>query len=268
MRGRTNYKDSPGRGRLQHRLRLLRPLVIALLVFAATSGGSAASDSPPTLAEACGSTSGLEARSSWLMTGDGVRLYTIGAGGGSTAIVLAHQGRSDLCDTLPYAATLVPAGFRVLAFDFRGWGRSQSPSRHRLSLGRDLAAVVGRARAEGVQHVFLVGASMGGAAVVQNTSALRVDGRISISGTRLWPGFGINNPTGLKRIRAPFLYIGTLHDWRAPVKEALGIFRKIGARDKHVVFYSGSLHGWDLVDTARFAPKARARILKWIRSRA
>jgi pimeloyl-ACP methyl ester carboxylesterase len=268
MRERTTFEHTPGRGHRQRRLRPLRLLVIALLVIGATTGGSAAADSPPTLTEACGTTSGLDAHSSWLMTSDGVRLYTIEAGRGSTAIVLAHQGRSDLCDTLPYAATLVPAGFRVLAFDFRGWGRSQSPSRNRLSLGRDLAAVVARAREEGVEHVFLIGASMGGAAVVQNTSALRVDGRISLSGTRLWTGFGINNPKGLKRIRAPFLYIGTLHDWRAPMKEALGIFRKVGARDKHAVFYSGSLHGWDLVDTARFAPNARARILKSIRSRS
>jgi dienelactone hydrolase len=268
MRERTTFEHSPGYGRLQDLLRPLRPLVIPLLVVAATTGGSAAADSPPTLAEACGSAYGLEAQPSWLMTRDGVRLYTIEAGGGSTAIILAHQGRSDLCDTLPYAAKLAPAGFRVLAFDFRGWGRSQSPSRNRLSLGRDLAAVVARAREEGVEHVFLIGASMGGAAIVQNTSALRVDGRVSLSGTRLWTGFGINNPNGLKRIRAPFLYLGTLHDWRAPVKEALGIFRRIGARDKRAVFYSGSLHGWNLVGNARYSAKARALVLTWIRTRS
>jgi dienelactone hydrolase len=116
--------------------------------------------------------------------------------------------------------------------------------------------------------VFLAGASMGGAAVVENTSALRVDGRISLSGTRLWSGFGINNPKGLKRVHAPFLYLGTRHDWRAPVKEALGILRKIGARDKRAVFYPGSRHGWDLVENGRFGSSTRALVLKWIRSRS
>ena len=116
--------------------------------------------------------------------------------------------------------------------------------------------------------MFLAGASMGGAAVVQNTSTLRVDGRISLSGTRLWSGFGVNYPKGLTRVRAPFLYLGTRHDWRAPVKEALGIFRKIGARDKRAVFYSGSRHGWDLVENGRFGPGVRALVLKWIRSRS
>jgi hypothetical protein len=223
---------------------------------------------PPTLAEACGSTSGLDARASWLTTADGVRLYTVEAGSGATAIVLAHQGRSDLCDTLPYATTLVASGFRVLAFDFRGWGRSQSSSRHGLALGTDLAAMVQRSRADGAKHVFLVGASMGGAAVVQNTSTLRVDGRISVSGTRLWAGYGINHPDRLRRIRAPFLYIGTRDDWRAPLKEVRAIFRRIGSYDKRTALYPGSDHGWALVDVGRLAGSRRALILNWLRRRS
>jgi dienelactone hydrolase len=242
--------------------------LIAALVLAAAAQGRTAADEPPTLAQACGSTSGLEAQSSWLTTDDGVRLYAIEAGSGSTAIVLAHQGRADLCGWLPYARVLVESGFRVLAFDFRGWGHSQTPSRNRLSLGRDLSAAAARARTGGALYVFLIGASMGGAAVVQTTSALRVDGRISLSGTRLWPGFGINNRRGLARIHDPFLYLGSRNDSRAPMNEALGIVHRIGARDKQNVFYAGGSHGWDLVESASFAPRARARVLRWIHSRS
>jgi pimeloyl-ACP methyl ester carboxylesterase len=219
---------------------------------------------PPTLAQACGSAAGLQARSSWLTTADGVRLYEIEAGRGATTIVLAHQGGSNLCDTLSYAKTLVAAGFRVLAFDFRGWGHSELPSRNRLALGRDLAAAVGRVRAGGAKHVFLAGASMGGAAVVQNTAGLQVDGRISFSGTRLWLGYGVNDPASLPRIRAPFLYVGSRDDPRAPLQEALGIFRRIGSHDKRTVLYAGSWHGWSLVDAAPFAARTRALVLAWI----
>lgn len=105
---------------------------------------------------------------------------------------------------------------------------------------------------------------MGGAAIVQNTSSLRVDGRISISGTRLWRGYGFNNFRGLARIRAPFLYVGTRRDPRAPLKEALGIFRRIGAKDKRTAIYPGSDHGWPLVVNGRFAPPSLALILGWI----
>lgn len=243
---------------------------LALIVVASTSSATAAKTAaaPPPLAQACGSTSGLEAQPSWLTTADGVRLYTVAAGSGTTAIVLAHQGRSNLCDTLPYAATLVAAGFRVLAFDFRGNGRSESPTRNRLALGNDLAAMVERSRADGAKHVFLIGASMGGAAVVQNTAALDVDGRISLSGTRLWPGFGINHPDSLPRIRAPFLYVGTRSDWRAPLKEALGIFRRIGSHDKRTALYPGSDHGWGLVADTATGARTRALILNWLQARS
>jgi pimeloyl-ACP methyl ester carboxylesterase len=190
------------------------------------------------------------------------------AGSGTTTVVLAHGGRSDLCETLTFAQTLVAAGYRILAFDFRGNGRSDSPDANRLALGRDLAAAVVHARDAGAQHVILVGSSMGGAAIVQNTSSLRVDGRVSLSGTRLWHGFGVNNPAGLARIRAPFLYVGARDDWRAPLPEALGIFRRIGARDKQTALYPGSDHGWGLLESARFAPRARALVLRWIASRS
>jgi pimeloyl-ACP methyl ester carboxylesterase len=251
---------------------MTRWLAIALLVAVSFTGAvtlsATAANVPPSLAKACGSTSGLDAQSAWLKTADGVRLYMIEAGSGPTTIVLAHQGRSNLCDTLPYASTLVTAGFQVIAFDFRGWGLSGYPSRNRLALGKDLAAAVARARQDGAGHVFLVGASMGGAAIVQNTSNLDVDGRISLSGTRLWPGFGINHPKSLKRIRAPFLYVGARSDWRAPLKEALAIFRRISARDKRTALYPGSDHGWGLVGEGSFGPRTQILILDWLRARS
>jgi pimeloyl-ACP methyl ester carboxylesterase len=221
---------------------------------------------PPSVEQACGSTSGLAAQSSWLRTSDGVRLYAVTAGRGPTVVVLAHAGGANLCGWLPYAATLVRAGLRVLAFDFRDYGLSGRPPKHWLLLGNDLAAAVVRARATGAKHVFLMGASMGGAAVVQNTAGLQVTGRISLSGTRLWECYGINEPLSLPRIRAPFLYLGSRDDWRAPFKEARGILDRIGARDKRGAFYPGSFHGWDLVDGAPFAARARALVLTWIRS--
>src|SRR6266542_1217964 len=98
--------------------------------------------------------------------------------------------------------------------------------------------------------------------------ALRVDGQISLSGTRLWQGYGINYPAGVARIRDPFLYVGTRHDWRAPLKEALRIFHRVGARDKRTALYPGSNHGWDIIERSRFARQARTLVLQWIASRS
>lgn len=247
---------------------LRRLAIIALLLCTASAASAGAAGSPPpTVREACGSLyDDLAARSFWAETNDGVRLYMVEAGSGKTAVVLAHGGRSDLCETLDFATQLVVAGNRIVAFDFRGNGRSQSPARNGLALGRDLAAAVAYARKTGAEHVFLIGSSMGGAAIVQNTSALRVDGRISLSGTRLWPGFGSNDPAGVARIRDPFLYVGTRDDRRAPLKEALGIFRRVGAPDKRTALYPGSDHGWAIIESSHFAQQARTLVLGWIKS--
>src|SRR5215218_2199518 len=226
----------------------------------------AADERPPDLRTACGTTEGLSAKPVWLQTSDGVRLYAVEAVRGVTAIVLAHECRNSLCGGwLPYAARLVRSGHRTLLFDFRGNGESESVTGHKaLRLDRDLAAAVGRARAGGARRVFLMGASLGGAAAVQNGAALRVDGIISLSGTRIWPGFGINHPASLPRLRVPFLYIGATDDSNAPQREARDIFRRVGARDKRIVLYPGAQHGTQFVDDAPFARRTRALILSWL----
>jgi dienelactone hydrolase len=222
----------------------------------------------PGLAEACSSTSGVRARSIWFAASDGVRLYGIEAGTGRTAVILAHEGGADLCGWLPYARTLQDAGLRVLAFDFRGYALSEQPSSARLALGRDLAGAVTRVRADGATKVFLMGASMGGAAVVQDSAGIDVAGRISLSGTRVWSGYGVNHPAGVRRVSAPFLYVGTRDDWRAPRPEALAVFGMIGSADKKIVLYPGTDHGWDLVERPPYGARTRALILKWIRARS
>jgi pimeloyl-ACP methyl ester carboxylesterase len=204
----------------------------------------------------------------WFHASDGVRLFGIEAGTGPTAVVLAHEGRSNLCPWLPYVRTLVQAGFRAFAFDFRANGHSDFPEEARLALGRDLAAAVTRVRADGARHVFLLGASMGGAAVVQNTASIRVDGLISLSGTRLWPGYGVNDPAGVARLTAPFLYIGTRGDFLAPREEALSVFRRVGSRDKRIVLYPGTAHGTDLVEQRPYGARTRLLISRWIAARS
>jgi alpha-beta hydrolase superfamily lysophospholipase len=242
-----------------------RRIRIALVLTGLLAGPGTAAIAPPSLSAACGSTNSLRARARWLETSDHVRLYAIEAGNGKTTVVLAHQGRSNLCEELSYAKTLVATGLGVLAFDFRGNGHSELPARNPLALGRDLAAAVRRAHEAGAARVYLVGASLGGAAIVQNSGDLPVDGLVSLSGTRLWPGYGINKP-GPGSLRAPFLYLGSSDDWRAPLQEARSIFRRVGSPDKRQVFYSGSLHAWQLVQDAPFAGRARAMILRWIRT--
>jgi hypothetical protein len=219
---------------------------------------------PPALEAACGSTVALDATEKWLVTSDGVHLYAVMSGDGPTTLVLAHQGRSSLCGWLPYMKTANGDGMRTLAFDFRTHGESEGPEDNRLELGLDVAAAVDKAWADGADHVFLMGASMGGAAIVQNSAGLRVDGRISLSGTRLWEGFGINDPEGVASLREPFLYIGSKDDANAPLSEVDDIFGRVGSSDKRKVLLEGRSHGWSLVDDSQEGSEMRAIILQWI----
>jgi pimeloyl-ACP methyl ester carboxylesterase len=257
-------------------VRLAAATIVAAMLAAACSSAStappsgssaaaAADGAPPRLAEVCSPTVGVTARPMWLRTSDGVQLYAIEAGTGATAVVLAEQGRSNLCGWLAYAKTLTAAGLRVLAFDFRGQGESAYPTSDSLALGRDLAAAAARVRADGAGRVVLMGASMGGAAVVQNSADIDADARVSLSGTRLWTGYGINEPAAVRRIHTPFLYVGSQGDSYAPLDEARSIFHAVGADQKRIVLYPGSTHGWDLVDATPRGERTRDLILRWIR---
>ena len=96
---------------------------------------------------------------------DGWLIYANLYGKGDRGVVLAHGGRCTKETWEKQAQVLVRAGFRVLAFDFRGFGQSksgppgQSPdSGHQL----DVLAGVRYLRKAGAQTVAVVGASFGG----------------------------------------------------------------------------------------------------------
>src|SRR6266536_6209739 len=56
---------------------------------------------------------------------DGTRLVGHRFGRGTTAVVLAHEYRGDVCQWAPYARRLASLGYTAIAFDFRGFGLSQ-----------------------------------------------------------------------------------------------------------------------------------------------
>lgn len=233
---------------------------LALGIGAATAGAGSA---PRPLATKCG-TSGIRARPFWITTADRVRLYAIEAGRGTTTVVLAHEYPADLCGWLPYAAKLTAAGLRVLAFDFRNYGDSGRPSRGITAFDRDVRAAVARARADGARRVFLVGASFGGVVALTYGSELPLAGVISMSGeTKL---FAMNALTGVARLRAPLLILGSREDRYLTVREARQLLARAGSKDKRLVLYPAAFHGWQIVEEAPYGSRARALVLTWIRA--
>jgi pimeloyl-ACP methyl ester carboxylesterase len=97
-------------------------------------------------------------------TQDGGVVYADQYGAGERGVVLAHGGRFSKESWDKQARTLAEAGFRVLAFDFRGHGESRGGPTGQPGEGCrfDVVATVDFLRQTGATRVSVVGASMGG----------------------------------------------------------------------------------------------------------
>jgi len=100
-------------------------------------------------------------------TQDGALIYADVYGTGSRGVVLAHGGRFTKESWEPQARSLVNAGFVVLAFDFRGFGKSHGPGDSDMftaPMHLDVLAAVRYLRRKGAKTVTVIGASFGGSA--------------------------------------------------------------------------------------------------------
>jgi pimeloyl-ACP methyl ester carboxylesterase len=107
---------------------------------------------------------------------DGGVVYADVYGEGERAVVLAHGGRFNKESWEKQARTLAAAEFRVLAFDFRGYGKSRGPGQSdpmSAPLHLDVLAAVRYMRKAGAKSVSVVGGSMGGGAAGDASIASR-----------------------------------------------------------------------------------------------
>jgi len=109
---------------------------------------------------------GQTVRSARIRTKDGAEIFVKDTGGSGRAIVLTHAWPLN-ADVWDYqAAALSKAGFRVVTYDRRGFGRSSQPASGYDfdTFADDLATVIAET---GVRDAMLVGYSMGGGEVVR-----------------------------------------------------------------------------------------------------
>jgi pimeloyl-ACP methyl ester carboxylesterase len=100
-------------------------------------------------------------------TEDGGLVYANLYGTGDRAVVLAHGGRFNKESWDKQARILAAANFRVLAIDFRGYGKSTGPGQANpmsAPLQLDVLAAVRYPHKTGAKSVSIVGGSMGGSA--------------------------------------------------------------------------------------------------------
>jgi len=178
---------------------------------------------------------------------DGAVIYADLYGEGGRGIVLAHGGQFRKESWQPQAQQLARAGYRVLAFDFRGFGKSHGPGDSDMDTAPmylDVLAAVHYLRQNGAKTVAVMGGSFGGGAAADASSASQTG---EISCLILLAGEG--GPA--ERIKAPLLEIVARDDanddgLRLPRIRAW--FDKV-PQPKELIVLNGSAHAQFLFQT-------------------
>jgi pimeloyl-ACP methyl ester carboxylesterase len=148
-------------------------------------------------------------------TADGLTLGGHLFGSGPSAVILTHMYPADQTSWYPTAERLADAGYRVLTFDFRGYGESQG-DRQIDRIDGDVAAALAYLRSAGAAEVVLVGASMGGtaalaaAAEAQSLSSMRLAGVVTLSAPVEFKG--LSAVEAVPRLVVPVLLIAAEED--------------------------------------------------------
>jgi pimeloyl-ACP methyl ester carboxylesterase len=175
---------------------------------------------------------------------DGTRLVGHRFGSGRVAVVLAHESRGWLCEWVPYAKRLAARGYLAFAFDFRGYGESQAHPTSNVRIDLDVAAAAKTVRGLGAKKVFLVGASIGGSAVLRAGADVRppVNGVVSVSGAADL----VDAIAAVKRLRVPALFVAGRFDPDFAA-EARRLYTATASKDRKLVIVARGEHGSRLV---------------------
>jgi DNA-binding PadR family transcriptional regulator len=138
-----------------------------------------------------------------------------------------------------------------------GYGASTGGNSTRLDL--DVAAAVARLRPDGATRIKLVGASMGGTAVLVAASRITppVDGVVSLSGPTYFRG--MNAVLAVRRSQLPVRFVVDRGDRRFAAN-ATSLMRAAAAKDKAILRLSGAGHGSALLSV----PAGRSFVLAFL----
>ena len=170
-------------------------------------------------------------------TKDGILISGRVFGTGKTGVVLGHMYPESQESWWPFAKVLADKGYTALAFDFRGYGES-SGTQDIAKIDLDMEAAFDFLSSK-VQHVVLMGASMGGTAALKVASRKPVLGVISLSGPDAFRG--LDATADVSKITAPKLFVASTDDYYPA--QSLAKFMKIAKEPKKQKIFSGSGHG-------------------------
>lgn len=228
----------------------MRQALIGLLVFFPSPGGEPA---PPGVEDV------------WLRTADGVQLHAFWAPapGDAPVLVWSHGNAGNISQRLPVLQALQALGVGVLAYDYRGYGRSDPlrPTEDGVYADVDAAYAWVRARGVPATRVVLFGESLGGAvslaaaqkhpvagvALLSTFQSLQAVGRFHYGLVALAAGDAFDNLTRVAALRVPVLIQHGDQDEIIPVTHGRALATAAGARARYVELAGGhhnDVLGW------------------------
>jgi pimeloyl-ACP methyl ester carboxylesterase len=195
-------------------------------------------------------------------TEGGGLVYADVYGEGDKAVVLAHGGQFNKESWKKQAETLVAAKFRVLALDFRGYGKSKGPGDSDpmdAPLYQDVLAAVRYLRKAGAKSVSVVGASMGGWAA-GDASIASQPGEID---RVVFLGSAPGGPAD--KLKSPSLFIVARDDASGDGPRLPGIRAQYekAPEPKQLIVLEGSAHAQFLFQTDQ-ADRVMSEILRFL----
>src|SRR5262245_33990629 len=149
-----------------------------------------------------------------------------------------------------FARSFSRRGYLTLAFDFRGYGRSQDPPRGASSrLAADVIAAAKKSRSLGAKKVVVVGASMGGTAAVlaAANAPTAINGVVPVSASR---GFArMDAEKAARRLQVPVLYLAGDED-PGFAEDARLLYDATATPDKRLELVDSGNHGVTLAAEA------------------
>lgn len=163
-------------------------------------------------------------------------------GSGTRGVVFAHGAIFNKQSWAPLARRLAALGFRALAIDFRGYGKSRAGS-DPGALYLDVVAAIHWLHKQGVEKVDVVGGSMGGGAAGKAATEVKPG---EIDKLVLLSPMPIDHPENLKA--ASILYIASHDESLAPIIREQ--FER-APNPKKLILLEGSAHAQNIFATGQ-----------------
>jgi dienelactone hydrolase len=158
-------------------------------------------------------------------------------GKGTVGVILAHQSDGDLCQWKTYATRLAGKGYRALAINF-----DVTP------FAEDVPAAIAAMRKEpDIKRIFLIGASMGGTAVLTAAAQAQppVAGVVSLSAPGVYAG--MDAQTSMSQLTVPALFVAAEEDSQFAT-DTRELYNAAKVTDKKLLIVPGKDHGTALMN--------------------